>query len=299
MRRSMGTLWCALAIAGAASSLHAQATGNPAADGWTAGGNSMANGTYIRGGGIFSYTTYGTNFVVAPGSNLISSAGTFSWNAGDRILALGGVFVTAPTAEDNGWGPGSSYSTSQSTGGGGSSSINGNITTSMRMIGKFGNSPVAYTGPGMGSWTASTIAPGGGDGLGSDSAGHGGIGSVVIGNSVGDIGSVTSGTPRLPTVAQIYNGAGTTPVDVRVGRMVYVHASSIVSSWEMLINLDVLAANYGGTFSDLPQVGDRGNVAVQRSTNAVVFHDALVTVPAPGAAGAIALGGVLAMRRRR
>jgi hypothetical protein len=268
----------------------------------------MARETYIRGGGIFSYTTYGQRFSVPAGSPLLSTGqGTFNWNAGDEVIGLGGVFITAPTAESNGWGPASAYSTSQSTGGGGSAAINGNITSSLRMVAKFGTSPDPYSSgpPASGSWLASTLVPGGGNGLGSDSAGHGGLGSVILANTAADLTGTPSGTIRNPSVAQMFNGVSAVAIDPRVGRMVYIYdGSNTTRSWQVLLNVSVLNANYfgqllgGQSITDTPQWGDRGNVAVQRGTNSVLIHDALF-VPAPGAASLLALAGLASVRRRR
>lgn len=274
-----------------AASAHAQTvSGNPSADGWVYGGNSMENGVYVRGGGIFSYGVYQQNIVLSAGSNLLSTVSGSTWSIGDQVIGLGGVFVTSPTAPAAGWGPGSSYSTSQSTGAGGSASVNGNVTSSLRMVGKFGTDANA--------WGASSLAPGGGNGLGSTSAGHGGIGAITLGNSVGDITGTASGLLRLPSVAEIYTGSGTVSISNTVGRMVYNYGSGgIVTSWELFLNVTLVQTLYGGSYADLPAFGDANIVTTQRSTNATLFHDAVV--PTPGAAAILGLGGLAAARRRR
>lgn len=261
------------------ASLAAAQTGNPVADGWLySGGNSAANGTYIQGAARMNYTPYATTFTLTAGSPLLSGTAGFQWNVGDTILGIGGVFtVTAPTAAANGW---PSYSMTMD---------NADRTSSMRIVAKFGTSPTSF-GP-------STVAPGSGNGASSFSGGAGGAGSILINNTVGTLIGTPSGQVRLPDQAQIYTGSGVANIDVNYGRLVYVHDGSVASSWEALINLTLLNANIGMLYGDLPQYGDRHDVALQRSTNASV--DALV-VPAPGAAAAVgmALVGTLARRRR-
>ncbi|HZW06843.1 MAG TPA: hypothetical protein VFF65_06940 [Phycisphaerales bacterium] len=253
-------------------------TGNPIADGWLyAGGNSHENGTYVQGAARMNYGTYATTFTLGAGSPLLSSTAGFQWNIGDTILGIGGVFtVTAPTAAANGWG---SYS---------STVDNADRTGSMRIVAKFGTSPTSF-GP-------STVAPMAGNGASSFSGGAGGAGSILINNTVGTLLGTPSGQVRLPDQAQIYTGSGVVNIDVNYGRLVYVHNGTVASSFEALINLTLLQSNIGMAYGDLPQYGDRHDVALQRSTNASV--DALV-LPSPGAAAALGLGAVAGLRRRR
>lgn len=267
-------------------------TGNPFADGWSAGGNSMSNGVYIRGGGLFSYEVYATSFQIQAGSNLLTTVGGSTWSQGDQVVGIGGVFTSSPSAEDNGWGSGSSYNTSQATAGGGSTSINGNISTSLRMVGKFGSSSTA--------WSPSTIAPGLGNGEGSSSSGHGGVGSVLYGTSVGEVANFTNGVLRLPSVGEIYDGTNSVSLDAKYGRIV-LQKGSLVTSWQVMLNITLLDADFGATYSDLVGVGDRHNVSVQRSTNSRLFQDALVAdpVPEPATMTILGLGALAALRKRK
>lgn len=261
-------------------------TGNPFADGFGYGGHSMANGNYIRGGGLFSYNLYSAGFNLTSGSNLLTPVGSSTWNVGDQIIAVGGVFNAAPSESANGWSSGT-Y-TPANVG----DTVNSNITSSLRMVSKFGSSPT--------SWGASTVLPGSGNGLGSDSAGHGGLGSIVIGNTAADVTSVASGTLRLGTVAQLYDGTSSVAISSSVGRMIYIYdTAGNVSSWQTFLNVTLTNALYSGTYADLPNFGDRVNVATQRGTSSSRFHDALVVVPTPGSAALLGMAGLMAARRRR
>lgn len=256
-------------------------TGNPAADGWISGGNAMANGSYIRGAGLWSFEMYASNMTLAPGSALLNTVGGSTWNPGDEVIGLGGVFTAAPSAPDNGWGPFSSYTGATNT----------NTTSSLRMLGKFGSDPAA--------WSASTLVPGNGNGNGSHSGGFGGLGSVLLANSAADLGSFASGSLRLPSVAQIYTGASAININPAVGRMMYIYDSStLVSSWQLFLNVSLLDSLYGGTYADLPAWGDRHSISLQRGTNSTLLQDSMM-IPAPGAAVMLGLFGLSAARRRR
>jgi hypothetical protein len=64
-------------------------TGNPLADGWTAGGHSMKNGNYNRCLGRFSFVLYTKIFTVQSGDAFTASVGGNAWAVGDQVLALG------------------------------------------------------------------------------------------------------------------------------------------------------------------------------------------------------------------
>ncbi len=77
-------------------------TGNPSADSsWTFNGNSLNNGTYIRGGGTFSFDIYTNAFTVTAADTGLIAKG---WSVGDTVIGLGGVIVPNDmTAAHTGW----------------------------------------------------------------------------------------------------------------------------------------------------------------------------------------------------
>src|SRR4051812_7943430 len=118
-----------------ASARAAALTGVPATDGWSAtGATSLDNGTYIRGAGNFAFDLYATSYALDPTSSLITSTASdtgFQWLAGDQVLGVGGVVVAGEPAANYGWGNVSG------------DSINSNLTSSVRIVSKFGVSPAS------------------------------------------------------------------------------------------------------------------------------------------------------------
>ena len=269
---------------------HAAITGVPSTDGWDKQGNSLVQGTYIRGDANFSYDVYTTAFVLDAASPLLSNSTGFEWQVGDQILGMGGVINNAPT--------GLGWSVS-------GNAINSQLTTSYRIVAKFGTSPS--------SWSASTIAPGSGNGAGSSGAGDGGNGAILIGTSnsgaasTGGLSATNEGTFMLPVTGTQYRSGsgGETNVDPRMGRVIYdLGSGNLPTSWETLLNVSLLARNttaYGitGWTPDYPAIGDRGDLAGQRGAGVVT--DALTTVPEPGTFAVLggALFGLSLLRRRR
>lgn len=154
----------------------------------------------------------------------------------------------------------------------------GNLTSSVRIVSKFGNSPTA--------WQASTTASPNGDGLGSTSSGHGGNGAVLLGTVVGDVDAADEGTIKTSSDANIYNPAEIS-ITNSVGKYIYtLDGSDLLSTWEVFLNitmLDELDGTADGLYNaslDLPAPGDRINQALQRSSNATLFTDALGVLPA-------------------
>jgi hypothetical protein len=280
----------ALAVAAIVwSAGHAHAvmiTGNPSTDsGWAAGGNSLDSGTYIRLAGNFSFDTYYTNFVLEAGSPLLGGG----WSIGDSIIAMGGKIVpNSGLAVDTGW------ATDGFTG----DAVNSNLTSSVRIVSKFGTSPT--------SWSASTAKPNAGNGAGSTSGGAGGDGAVLIGTSVGDITLANADAILSASVQERYPAPTFTgSAIVGMGKYIYnVDGSNLLSSWETFLNVSKLAASLpGGT--EVPQAGDRYNQALQRSTNTSLITDALIAsqvVPEPSTWLLAGLGagllGALKLRRK-
>ncbi len=251
------------------------ASGDPLADGFTYGAHSYQSGSFVGGSGQFSYDLYTKSFTLGSGDALLTTVGGSTWSVGDQVIGIGGVFQnTLPTASANGWG--SAYS---------STTINTNITSSLRMVSKFGASPTA--------WTTSTSTPIPGNGNGSFSGGQGGFGSVLLANTAGDLSSTASGVLRLPSIAQLYTGS-VANINAEVGRLVYVHNAGIVSSWEAYLNVTLLQSLYTGTGA--MAFGNRHNVALQRGGG--VTHDAVVLDPVPEPA-TLSLVALAALRKRK
>lgn len=239
-------------------------TGNPFSDtGWSLAGNSLDSGTYIRGGGNFSFDAYSASFLLESGSALDGIDA--NWKVGDVILGLGGVFVpNSGLAVDTGW----------ATNGLGAVAVNSNISQSLRIVSKFGVSPS--------SWAASTVKPTSGNGQGSTSAGHGGDGAILIGTLTGFLDqTVTTPTPAntlvVPDEALRYAApsfAGTI-LQTDIARLIFkLDTNNLVSSWEMLLNTTYLSSV--SPYSDFPHPGDRFDQALQRGKNSTLFTDALV-----------------------
>lgn len=237
-------------------------TGNPFSDtGWTLAGNSLDNGTYIRGGGNFSFDAYSASFLLESGSALDGLDP--NWKVGDVILGMGGVFVpNSGLAGDTGW----------ATDGLGAVAVNSNISKSLRIVSKFGVNPS--------SWAASTVKPTSGNGQGSTSGGHGGDGAILVGTQTGFLDQ-TDDTPTpantlvVPNEAQRYAAPSYsgTNVPFNIARLIFnLDTNNLVSSWEMLLNTTYLSSV--SPYGDIPQPGDRFDQALQRSSNAIT--DALV-----------------------
>ena len=277
-----------LCAAAGTPALAAELSGNPFADGWAATGKtSLDNGTYIRGAGNFAFDLYATSYALDPASSLIASTAAdlgFEWLPGDQILGMGGIVVPGEPAANYGWGNVS-----------GDAINTVNLTTSVRIVSKFGTSPA--------SWSASSVAPNAGNGQGSSSAGHGGVGAILLGTTVGDINATNEGTYYLPTSATQYRLIETN-VNAKAGRIMFdLDGGGLLGSWQSILNVSLLQRNvaaYSFTGADYPQAGDRGNQALQRSMNTTLLTDALVTVPEPGSALAmLALAAAAALRRAR
>ncbi len=285
-----------LLLAGIAQA--ASVTGDPGADGWVYGGNSLASGVYVTGSANYAFDTYSLGFSIASGSNLEISDGMYSWLAGDNVVAVGGKFqdITAAAA---GWGAFS---------GGAVNALlpAGQNPSNLKLQAKFGTSAA--------TWTTSTIAPGSGDG---NSSGGSGGGRVQVKTSAYFGATVVTGGQTEPWTwagnsGQLlvldkdshidWAGIGPDPQPSKyAARMIWIYDGSVghVSSWELLLNtslLDRLVPDHV-----LPAIGDQAILTVQHADAA--FTDALVQVsPVPVPAAAWLLGsalGVLGLARRK
>lgn len=268
-------------------------TGNPASDGWTSGGNALANGIYARGSANYGFCTYSGAITVQSSSVLAIDDGEYSWLAGDTVLGLGGQFEDI-TASEAGW-----------------SSFTGNAVNVLlseeygpKLIGKFGTSAATFS--------ASSTAPSSGNGVGSTSAG--GAGTVFVRTSgwfhdYTPLSSQTTDTTwsansgelmRLDKSTHISReGVSVTPDD-RVARVIWYWdpTTENVLSWEILLNVSLLDRTAPADFTGLtPSAGDLAIISVQDRD--YDYTDAVVTiVPEPLCLILLSLGGLTVLRRK-
>ena len=248
-------------------------SGDPSADGWAAGANSLQAGTYVRGGGNFSYDLFRVSYAVTPGSPLASMPNP--WSVGDRVVGMGGVAVPT-TASAAGW--------AGFTGG----PVNGHLAANVRIVSKFTSSPSA--------WSASGVAPSLGDGAGSYSNGDGGLGAVLVSTASGQVTPAGAGVLTVPLNANQWAGtAGSNgpAIDPLTSRVIYaVDASGRLRSWELLLDTTLLAG--ADTGRPTPGPAGRWNQALQAGQSSVFLTDALSpgesVVPAPGPAVLLGVG---------
>jgi hypothetical protein len=271
-------------------------TGNPFADGWTAGGHSLAQGTYVRGSANYAYQTYSAVLTVTPGSNLEISDGANSWLVGDTVLGLGGVFdFDGITAADAGW---TDFS------GVGVNSLLPNYTANPNRLGpklqaKFGTEDSTFS--------ASTVAPGAGNGAGSGGS-DGKVGMLQIRTSAylgqADWSGGAGAVQNLASAGHIDRVGGTTPIP-EVARLMWTWDETLkaVVGWEILLNTSLLERLYPDYAGPIPTAGSLSLLTVQDNDNA--YTDALVQfqaapVPLPAAAwGGMALIGLMGVNRLR
>jgi hypothetical protein len=274
-------------------------TGNPAVDqGWEFGGNSLANGTYVRGEATFSFDIYSASFAVETGSNLEIADGQFSWLPGDQILGLGGVFVNTD-ATTAGWPAFTPNPYIPANGDG--LVVNDDISSSSRPVGKFGTS--------TSNFTVSTTAPFlNGDGNGSLDAGHGGDGAILMritqnrGSSTDDVITNLDRIDRYDAAGVLILSTSSSAVVeddnlLKVGRMIYKWNGSNISSWQYLLNTSLLEREF--PYGAYPEAGNQAIMAVQRGDNR--FTDGLInTIPEPSSFLLLALSSsAFVVRRRR
>ena len=277
-------------------------TGDPVADGWISGGNSLSNGVYVGGSANYSFETFSAAFTIASGSNLEISDGANSWLAGDNVVAIGGKFESI-TADIAGWGAFS---------GGAVNGLlpSGQNPSALKLQAKFGTS--------LATWTTSTTAPGSGNG---NSSGGSGGGRIQVKTS-----AYFGATELTPGQTEPWTWAGNSgellvldkdnhidwagiapdPQPTKyAARMIWIFDEVVghVTSWELILNTSLLDRLLPGHL--LPTAGDKVILTVQQGDNA--YTDALVqlssTTVVPVPAAAWLFGGALAMlgatRRRK
>jgi hypothetical protein len=299
LRHATRALACTIVLGIASLTNAATISGDPSADsGWAFGGNSLANGTYARGEGTFSFDIYTANFTVASGSSLEITDGVYSWLAGDEILGLGGKFVNT-TAAAAGW---PAFIPNPYSGGG--VAVNDDVSSSSRPVGKW-----AVAGSALTTSTTAPFLPTG-NGVSDFSGGAAGDGAMLARITV-NRDALGAGTVQLLDLVQRYDGtgtanltSGTTPSLLKVARGIYtwstgIYAPGAIGSWEYMLNVSLLQRQF--SYSAYPEAGDQAVLAVQRSTNR--FTDGLVqTVPEPTAlalVGLASIGAIGGFRRRK
>lgn len=281
----------------AAPALGATVTGDPSSDaGWSAFGNSLSSGVYVRGSANYAYDTYSTGFAIQAGSNLeITDANdsALDWLAGDTVLGVGGKF-NAITAGAAGWG---SFS------GGAVNSLLG-ASSGPKLQVKFGTDDA--------TWSTSTTAPGSGNGNSSSSNGGGRV--QIRTSAYFQTGSPNPGQTEpwtwdgnsgqllvLDKDSHIdWDGASAQPSKY-TARMIWNYDTNLgyVTSWQLLLNVSLLERQTPGDFTGIyPAIGDLAVLTVQDGDNS--YTDALVAIaPAPGSVGLLGLACGFAARRRR
>lgn len=274
-------------------------TGEAGADGWSYAGNSLSNGTYVRGSENIGFDVYTTYFTVTDSSVFDLSghddasylsyyetthwtkANARTWEVGQTVLGIGGTFSDI-TAAEAGW---DAFS---------GKAVNSTIDNEyrLRLQAKIGSSAA--------TWSTSTVAPG--LGTGSGSTGSGGAGAFLV---------RTSGWHSL---AAWENFAGTmlglqktSHIDgygqVDVARVIWTwdEIANRPASWELLLNISLLEQDYAaaGFTGALPGLlGDSVIASVQIASAG--YTDALATVvPEPTMMTLLGLGSVVALLRRR
>jgi len=273
----------ATALMCCSASFAATVTGNPLSDGFAFQGNSLSNGSYVRGSANYGFDMFRAVLTVTEGSNLVTGSGAGAWNVGDTVLAVGGIFQGI-TAGDAGW---SDFS------GNGVNSLY-DSSTALKLQAKFGTA--------AGTWSTSTIAPGAGNGAGS--LNDGGMGAMQVrtsgSNSFGFWAANADTLNPLASSGHIERSGGSAGMNSSVARLIWnCDDSGRVVSWEVLLNATLLASlttpGYAGM---IPNQDFSAIMTVQNGDGA--YTDGLVQgVPSPGALALMGLAGVLGSRRRR
>jgi hypothetical protein len=251
-------------------------TGNPVTDdGWTSGGNSLANDVYVRGNANYSYDTYSMVTTVQAASNLNISDGANSWLVGDTVLGVGGHFVDI-TAVQAGWTAFTGNTVNGLLGG-------ADLGADTKLQVKFGTS--------VADFTTSTIAPNAGDGHGSFGT-YAGLGAVQIRTSAwfyaADWSAGSGVLQLLDKPEHIERNDPTTPgpdsPDADVARLIWNWdaINDRVDTWEILLNASLLERLDPDFPGDTPDLGGLALMTVQNRDG--VYTDALVRLGSPSIA---------------
>jgi hypothetical protein len=245
-----------------------QITGNPAADGWTSGGNALTKGVYVRGSANYAYDAYGAAITIDSGSNLAIDDGANSWLVGDTVLGAGGHFADI-TATQAGWTAFTGNAVNVLLGG-------SDLGEDVKLQAKFSTA--------SGNFSPSTIAPDAGNGLGSLGS-NGGNGAVQVRTSgwfYAADWSAKSGALQLLDEADHIIRNGTSTPDADVARLMWNWdpINKRVDTWEILLNVSLLDRLNPTFTAGTPAPGNSILMTVQNRDSG--YTDALVSVPEPG-----------------
>jgi hypothetical protein len=247
---SAACLVLSVSLASAAITL----TGNPAQDGWTAGGNSLSSGVYVDGAGNYGFDVYSATMTADA-----AIATAMGWTQGDTILGVGGVF--------NGANP----------------ELVG-ATSGPKIQVKYGTGISVPT-----PWAASStlVAPGNGNAH----FGNGGEGAAEV-RSSGFLSSsawIASAGQLVPSTSSdpIDRIVGGTEIDnqpyTNVFGLIWTVSAGQPSAWEVLLDITQLAA--ASPTEPTPLAGDQAIMTIQNGagdfTDALLNVSALAPAPAP------------------
>jgi len=291
-------------------------SGNPTAyPGWYQAGNSLKNGSYVRGAGNFEYDIWQFQGGRVPAGSILTTMPN-PWQSGDRVIGMGGFFKAPYSASELGW--------PALTGG----AQNALVGPNARFVAKFG----VDSGSGGNLFSPSTVAPASGNGIGSFAPiGNGGLGSILVSIAGNRFTPANAGALIMPTIAT--GGPVTGPDDVaqfdglfgptpghggngldlfNAGANGFPSARYIfqtnpstgfLSSWEVLLDIDEVN-RYPGALQSTPRGSGNWIMTIQAgsgpSTDGLITSAPLFDTPAPPAFVFAAFGGLglFSLRRR-